>query len=452
MRYSTEWNGHKIEWEFFASRRFTRILISDRVYIDGKEYLYEEKKVRSSKTHKVTFEHEGRQSELELIAINAIIGLLAIIKVDREKIEQKFVPMWRIEKGMSNYVIINAVSFLLSIIMVTVIFYSLFLIKGGFKPVLILPGLDLEEVPGVIYSADTSGNIMAFEPSTETYDTIYSNDSMAVRDISPDAGSILLVHPKGKSSEGAIYRKIYWLTPDDGKMHLLGEWPKRNVYASFTTDGDQAYFKIGGKSVDRSVVVDTFGNVDTFDIALYSPNSAGDKFLVRKTHFGSHFVVDIESGEVTELDPDIVPRVALSRWWSKDTVALWSRRKDMRGSVILVDLNNMESDTLLFPIEARLDPHGTNNDRIVATNHVKKLDLSTRFINRYELYERGQLVWERESYSSSPWMELSPDGDYVLILPYPVIFRNFETREYRIIGEEGTSMKLPIDGRILMWK
>lgn len=454
MKYSTEWHGHKIEWEFFAMKKKLRFLINDRLFIDGREFENQDTKIRLAGSHKTTFEHEGREVPVELYARTGLIGLLAIIKVDKEEISRKYVPVWRMEKWFIHYLTSFFVSLLALAIICVVAFYILAFPFSGMKPVLFLPRLNLKEVPGVIYSTDTLGNVFAFEPSTGKRDIVYSNDSMAVRDISSDTKSILLVHPKRFDKDETPLRKVFWLTLDDGEMRLLGEWPMKHSYASFTPDGRHAYFSIDDSSGKRSVVVDTLSNIDTLDIVIYQPSPSGNYFLGKKNPRtgGALYLRDIANDEATELDVEIFPKKTIAKWWDNNTVVLWTYHRETSEQIILVDMKSFESETLDFPNSYAYIPYRSCEKRIVVFNKTHKTTIGYIHIDEYEVHDRENLLWKTEAYSSSILTMLSPGGSYLLIESNPNLFGDYTNREYRIIGADGTSKALPLGRRILLWK
>ena len=448
MRYSTEWHGHKIEWEVYSPKDRAFLTARQRLFIDGVEHSDKNRQLGYSATFKTTFTHEEREVPAEIYIRGGFYGVLTKIKVDGDEIARKYVSWFR----MKNGVISVAVNLILGAFIALILIYSLFFLKQGIKPT-ILPKLNLKEVPGVIYFADTFGNIIAFEPSTQKYDTIYSNDSMAVRSLSKDLNSVLLVYPKEIEVDETPLRKVYWLTLGDGVLRLLGEWPMAFTYASFTPEANRAFFSIGDRHSFRSIVVDTLGNADTVDMEIDYPSPSGDKFLGRKKRGSPVCLFNIADGEITELDTAIVPKGAFVKWWSEDTLIIqWSYRQN-NGQVIFTDLNSFESDTFEFPISYSYAYFRVPANLTVLTHQVRKITLGLSFIDKFEVYDLDKLIWETNSYTSYSSIFLSPHGDYLLIEPFSGLFEDpRKGRKFRIISEKGTSKVLDIEGRILFWK
>jgi hypothetical protein len=447
MRYSTEWNGHKIEWEIYIPAKTAFLKAKMRLFIDGEEYRKDDHKAHFKSKRKITLPLDGEEKTLEASMRSGFYGILTQIKVDGEQIGRKYIPWFRMKNGLIAIMVNLIFGLMLGILFV----YSFLFLKAGIKPI-ILPRLNLKEVPGIIYSLDSLGNIHTFEPSTNTTAIIYSNDSMSVRSLSKDLNSVLLVYPKGIEMGKTPLRKVYWLTLDDGEMRLLGEWPMAFPYANFTPGGNRAFFSIGGRQSYRSIVADTLGNTDIVDLEISNPSPSGDKFLGLKKRGSPQYIFNAASGEITELDTILFPRIAFVRWWTEDTLQIdMSRRKDT-SQIVFIDINSFESDTIDFPKFYRTAYIRNPMNRIVLFDSVERMTLGLSFIDRYVVYDYDSLIWKTNSYSSYSHMFPSPNSDYLVIETFKGIFDFSKGSKYRIISEKGTSKTLKIEGRILFWE
>ncbi len=300
--------------------------------------------------------------------------------------------------------------------------------------------MPVENVAGIFFYVDSLGNLMKYEPAIGFIDTIYSNDSMAVRDLSPDGKSVVLIMPKQYERGEKPLRKVYWLTLDDNEMRLIGEWKQAHPYASFTPDGENIYLAYSDSIWSKGVIADTLGNVRIFDGSVFGFNSTMTQCFGQRHKSMPWKLFDIETGESTELDTILFPKDHFPRRWSDDIVVIKTWEK-LKQELYFIDLKTLKADTISFPAREDVDVF-TN---VYTVSYYKGFILySLEILKQFSVFDSDKELWSIMTYSDYP-QKVYSDKEQILMYSYSLW-------KYRVISSEGTTDPLPITGRVLLWK
>ena len=449
MRYEVEWEGHKIAWELSILKKRAYLFGSEKLYVDDEFLADGPKKLAMSETVRGEFRHGSRDVPVELYLRAGFFGVLTRLKIDGELVKRKYIPVWRIK----NWLLSLLASFLLWMIIAIAAMFIVNpnIVCNNFPNKIVLRSRELktENLSGKIYFADTLGKLMTYTPSTGDIETLLVTDSMAIRDVSPDGKSVILVCPRGFKRHNYPLRKVYWLTLDDGRMRLISERKMEFAYANFTPDGKKIYFVVNDTFPSQTVVADTFGNLTLIkENTGYPANSTGSRFFCHRNYGHPWKIFDLNSGQTTVLDTTIFPKRSVPYWWSDDTVLSRAYRQK-KNLAFFVDLESERIDTVDYPgFNFRVFPFPK---LIIINKSIGGFRLiPPSFIDRIFVYKKDSLLWESWNHRIGSVVAISPDPS---VLCYIVSSKKLSEYKffYCLIGHEGARKTIPIDGYVLDW-